>query len=68
MTESPAGPAGPARCSACGALLAAAVDDGGVVTVGEFQVAFRRHTDHVVCPRCLASYRVEHLRDRRISA
>jgi hypothetical protein len=66
MTGSPA--IQPARCAACGEVLAAAVDDAGVVTVGEVQVAFRRHTDHVVCPRCLVSYRVDDLRTDPITA
>jgi hypothetical protein len=59
---------GPARCSACGAILADAVDDGGVVTVGELQVAFRRHTDHLVCPQCLVSYRVTDLLAARVTS
>jgi hypothetical protein len=66
MTGSPA--VSPARCAACGEILAAAVDDGGVITVGDVEVAFRRHTDHVVCPRCLVSYRVDDLRRHPISA
>jgi hypothetical protein len=53
---------GPVRCAACGSNVAAALDDVTVVTVGDLRVAFRRHTDHVVCPRCLASNRVDQLR------
>jgi hypothetical protein len=66
MTGSPA--ADPARCAGCGEILAAAVNEGGVITVGEVEVAFRRHTDHVVCPWCLVSYRVDDLRRHSISA
>ena len=59
---------GPARCSSCGAILAEAVDSSGIVTVGELQVAFRRHTDHLVCPQCLLSYRVTDLLPARVTS
>jgi hypothetical protein len=32
------------------------------VTAGEVTVAFRRHTDYVVCERCLVSHPVEYFR------
>lgn len=68
MIDRPAARSGPARCSGCGTVVAASVDDRAVVTVGEIKVEFRRHTDHVVCPHCLASYRVTALRSLASSA
>jgi hypothetical protein len=35
----------------------------GVVTVGDLSVPFRRETDFVLCERCLATFRVEDVRD-----
>ena len=66
MSVSPA--AGPARCIVCGSVLAGATDRVTVVTVGDVEAKFRRHTDHVVCPRCLVSYRVDELRTLSRSA
>lgn len=34
----------------------------GSVSIPDLTVTFRRHTDHVVCERCLVSHRVEELR------
>jgi hypothetical protein len=62
MTDRPAARAEPARCAGCGSVVANAVEDRTVVTVGEVKVLFRRHTDHVVCPYCMASYRITSLR------
>jgi hypothetical protein len=68
MSSSPVARTGPVQCAACRALVAAELDDVTVVTVGDLRVAFRRHTDHVVCPRCLASNRVDDLRTLSRSA
>lgn len=68
MSDSPLARPGPVRCAACNATVATALDDVTVVTVGDVRVAFRRHTDHVVCPRCLASKRVDELRTIALSA
>jgi len=57
MTDSPA-----ARCPDCGAALAVSLLPDGSVSAGEVTVSFRRHTDYVVCERCLVSHRVEDLR------
>lgn len=62
MNDRLAARAGPARCTGCGTIMAKSVEDRAVVTIGEVKVEFRRHTDHVVCPHCLASYRVSALR------
>lgn len=49
------------RCR-CGAHMVDAMNDQEVV-VGGTRYPFRRHTDHVICPQCLFSYRVIDLRD-----
>jgi uncharacterized protein with PIN domain len=62
MSVSP--PAMPApRCTECGSPLAVRVLAEGVVTVGDLSVPFRRETDFVLCERCLATFRVEDVRD-----
>lgn len=53
----------PVSCTECGAPLASGVLPDGVVTVGEVAVPFRRETDFLLCQRCLATYRVEDVRD-----
>jgi uncharacterized protein with PIN domain len=51
------------RCTECGASLASRVLPGEVVTVGDISLVFRRTTDFLVCERCLATFRVEDVRD-----
>jgi hypothetical protein len=68
MSDPPVARTGLVRCAACHATVAAELDDVTVVTVGDLRVAFRRHTDHVVCPRCLVSNRVDDLRTLSRSA
>jgi ribosomal protein S27E len=58
-------PHAPIRCRKCGAVLAAAVTDRTVVTTDGLQVSFRRDTDFVSCPECMALYRVVDLREGR---
>jgi hypothetical protein len=53
----------PVSCTECGAPLASRVLPDGVVTVGDLSVPFRRETDFVVCERCLATFRIEDVRD-----
>jgi ribosomal protein S27E len=55
----------PIRCRQCGSLLASAVTDRTVVTTDGAQVSFRRDTDYVSCPECMALYRVVDLREGR---
>jgi ribosomal protein S27E len=52
----------PVRCRKCGSVLATAVTDRTVVTTDGVQVSFRRDTDYVTCPECMALYRVVDLR------
>jgi hypothetical protein len=58
-------PQTPIRCRKCGSVLAAAVTDRTVVTPDGLQVSFRRDTDFVSCPECMALYRVVDLREGR---
>jgi hypothetical protein len=58
-------PGSPIRCRACGSVLASAVTDRAVVTTDGLQVSFRRDTDFVSCPECMALYRVVDLRQGR---
>jgi uncharacterized protein with PIN domain len=62
MTGSPA----TARCPDCGAPLAISLRPDGSVTTADLTVTFRRHTDYVVCDRCLVSHRVAELRGRPV--
>jgi hypothetical protein len=55
----------PLRCRQCGSVLASAVTDRTVVTTTGVQVSFRRETDYVSCPECMALYRVVDLREGR---
>jgi hypothetical protein len=55
----------PLRCRQCGSVLASAVTDRTVVTTTGVQVSFRRETDYVTCPECMALYRVVDLREGR---
>lgn len=43
-------------------MLASAVGSDEVVTVWDLHVTMRRHTDFVLCQRCLALYQVDDLR------
>jgi len=45
----------------CGASLPE-IEPGGHVRAGGVSVMFRRHTDFVICPGCLATYGVGDLR------
>jgi uncharacterized Zn finger protein (UPF0148 family) len=54
-------------CS-CGQPLFRELGDSVVVTMAGLSVQFRRHTDHVICPSCLVSYRVEELRQAGVPA
>lgn len=64
MVEMSGSPAlSPVPCPACGAPLASRVLPDEVVTVGDLRVPFRRDTDFLVCERCLATFRVEDVRD-----
>jgi DNA-directed RNA polymerase subunit RPC12/RpoP len=60
MTDSP----GAARCPHCGSPLAVSLLPDGSVSTEDLTVSFRRHTDYVVCERCLVSHRVDELRAR----
>jgi len=62
MSVSPTAMLAP-RCTECGSPLAARVLPEVVVTVGDLSVPFRRETDFVLCERCLATYRIEDVRD-----
>jgi DNA-directed RNA polymerase subunit RPC12/RpoP len=55
----------PVRCRRCGSVLASAVTERTVVTTKGMNVPFRRETDYVSCPECMALYRVVDLRDGR---
>ncbi len=50
------------RCSSCGSKLAGDLTPQAVVTTDGRTVPFRRHTDHIMCGSCMASYRVTDLR------
>ena len=64
MVEMSGSPASPApRCTECGAPLAARLLPEGVLTVGDLSVPFRRETDFVLCELCLATFRIEDVRD-----
>lgn len=56
----------PVRCRRCGSVLASAVTDRTVVTTKGINVPFRRETDYVSCPECMALYRVVDLREGRV--
>jgi hypothetical protein len=63
MTEVPAG----AHCPGCGSSLSVSLLPDGSVSTADITVTFRRHTDYVVCERCLVSHRVGDLRSLPIS-
>jgi hypothetical protein len=63
MSGPPADASVPLRCTECGAPLASRVLPGEVITIGDLSVVFRRTTDFLVCERCLATFRVEDVRD-----
>jgi hypothetical protein len=56
----------PVRCRLCGSVLASAVTDRTVVTTQGLQISFRRETDFVSCPDCMALHRVADLRRGRL--
>jgi hypothetical protein len=58
--------ADPSLTCQCGEPLAADVNDRGVVTVEGLAIAFRRHTDYVLCCMCLSFYRVADFRIGRV--
>jgi DNA-directed RNA polymerase subunit RPC12/RpoP len=60
MTDSPAA----ARCPDCGSPLAVSLRPDGSLSMEDLTVSFRRHTDYIVCERCLVSHRVDELRAR----
>lgn len=60
MTGSPAA----ARCPDCGSPLNVSLLPDGSVSMEDLTVSFRRHTDYIVCERCLVSHRVDELRAR----
>jgi hypothetical protein len=66
MRPSSSGSGSPLRCRQCGSVLASAVTDRTVVTTTGLQVSFRRDTDFVSCPECMALYRVVDLREGRV--
>jgi hypothetical protein len=55
----------PVRCRRCGSVLASAVTERTVVTTKGLNLPFRRETDYVSCPECVALYRVVDLRQGR---
>jgi hypothetical protein len=63
MTEAPA----VARCPGCGSPLSVSLLPDGSIRTADITVTFRRHTDYVVCERCLVSHRVGDLRGPLIS-
>jgi hypothetical protein len=63
MSEAPAS----LRCPECGSSLAISLLPDGSVNTGGLTVTFRRHTDHVVCDRCLFSHRVDEFRRQPVS-
>lgn len=68
MGSSPTSPgrsSTPVRCRVCGSLLASALTDRTVITTKGLQISFRRETDFVSCPDCMALYRVADLRRGR---
>lgn len=47
---------GPIHCT-CGAVLVENVTDSGVQPIGSDEpITFRRKTDYIICPQCLATY------------
>jgi hypothetical protein len=52
-------------CGRCGASLVEALTPDEVVLIGGKRIRFRRKTDFVACPRCMALYRVGDLRQGR---
>jgi hypothetical protein len=52
---------GPVHCRSCGALLLEGTDATGVTLVGGEYIRFKRKTDYVVCPECMAVYPAEDL-------
>lgn len=49
----------------CGTALLSAARRDGVVTIAGDVVAFRRHTDFVICPGCLSMYAADELQQGR---
>jgi hypothetical protein len=53
-------------CGVCGKTLVEAITSHEVVAVGGRRVRFERHTDFVMCPHCMAMYRITDLRAGRV--
>lgn len=59
-------PGGALRCARCGESLAESGAPGEFTTAGGRSLRFRRKTDFVVCPRCMALYRAGDLHEGRV--
>jgi uncharacterized protein with PIN domain len=62
MSASPTDAPAP-RCTECGTPLVSRMLPEGTVVIGDLKVPFRRETDFVLCERCLATFRIEDVRD-----
>ncbi|MGH2723537.1 MAG: hypothetical protein ACRDI0_04585 [Actinomycetota bacterium] len=59
-------PGGAMLCAVCGESLGESAAPGELVTIGGRSLRFRRKTDFVVCPRCMALYRARDLLEGKV--